>query len=115
MSEENKGGISAEMALLGSVSSAVNAAAERFVAERGRGFTSDKESWAELKDKIELAAKEDKKAEKLLKEMWEAISEQNGDAFAALMQELHRSARISALNWAITAVMAKIAVEHTDG
>ena len=47
--------------------------------ERGRGFASDREGWAELKERIEVASSAAKNIEKVHKEMWDA--EKDGRLF----------------------------------
>lgn len=83
--------------------------------ERGRGFASDREAWAELKERMENTAAAVKNIEKIHKEMWDAVKDHNGDAFCALSQEFERSAARLTAEWMTTAVMAKIAVEMTEG
>lgn len=58
--------------------------------ERGRGFASDNESWAEIKVHMERAKKMAGDLERLHKEMWDAIKDQNDDAYRALANELTR-------------------------
>ena len=63
--------------------------------ERGRGFSSDKEAWAELKELIErhdAAVKKVKKVKKVHTELWNAIAERNEDSIPVLLAELTRSA-----------------------
>lgn len=78
--------------------------------ERGRGFASDREAWAELKECIERTKQMHTDIEKVHKEMWSAVKDRNEDAFAALSQEFERSSRILAEEWAQTSALAKIAV-----
>ena len=78
--------------------------------ERGRGFASDREAWAELKECVERTKKMHSDIEKVHKEMWSAVTDHNGDAFAALSQEFERSATRLAEEWAQTSALAKIAV-----
>lgn len=110
-----KKGLSAELELLGSISKAVDEANRGILEERGRGVASNKEAWAELQERVTRAQKEGDKTKGLMKELWTSIMEQNDDAFAALMQELSRTAMMAAQNWALAAAMGKLAVEHTEG
>ena len=82
--------------------------------ERGRGFASDREAWAELKCRIETAATAAKGIDKLHKEMWDAVKDRNGDAFCALVSELQRAATLVAIEYAAASAVAKIAVEFTE-
>lgn len=76
----------------------------------GRGFASDREAWAELKECIERTKQMHTDIEKVHKEMRSAVKDRNEDAFAALSQEFERSSRILAEEWAQTSALAKIAV-----
>ena len=60
--------------------------------ERGRGFSSDKEAWAELKELIERHDAAAKKVKKVHNELWNAIAERNEDSIPVLLAELTRSA-----------------------
>ena len=82
--------------------------------ERGRGFASDNESWAEIKGHLERAKKMAGDVEKVHKEMWDAIKDQNDDAYRALANELTRAGAAMAAEWAIVSVLSKIAVEMTQ-
>ena len=93
---------SSRVRLMANLQAAVAEAVSGTMEERGRGFASDREAWAELKECIEI--------EKVHKEMWSAVKDRNEDAFAALSQEFERSSRILAEEWAQTSALAKIAV-----
>ena len=82
--------------------------------ERGRGFASDNESWAALKGYLERAEKMRKDIEKVHKEMWDAIKDQNDDAYRVLTNELTRASSALAAEWITVSVLGKIAVEMTD-
>lgn len=84
------------------------------MAERGHGYASDREAWAELKEQLERTKSMHSGAEKLHKEMWDAIKAKNRDAFAAFMQELERSSRIMAEEWVLTSALAKIAITSEE-
>lgn len=92
-------GISERVRLMGDLQAAVTEALTGTLRERGRGFASDREAWAELKECVERT-----------KKMWSAVTDHNGDAFAALSQEFERSATRLAEEWAQTSALAKIAV-----
>lgn len=81
---------SSRVRLMANLQAAVAEAVSGTMEERGRGFASDREAWAELK--------------------WSAVKDRNEDAFAALSQEFERSSRILAEEWAQTSALAKIAV-----
>lgn len=102
--------ISERVRLMGDLEVAVTVALDGTLQERGRGFASDREAWAELKECVERAKKMNTDLEKVHKEMWDAVTEHNGDAFTALAQEFERSARRLAEEWAQMSVLAKIAV-----
>lgn len=91
-------GISERVRLMGDLQAAVTEALTGTLRERGRGFASDREAWAELKECVERTKK------------WSAVTDHNGDAFAALSQEFERSATRLAEEWAQTSALAKIAV-----
>ena len=106
--------LSAKTILTGQMYAAIDNAIGGVLEERGRGFASDREAWAELKEKIETATATAKSIEKVHKEMWDAVKDGNDDAFCALVSELQRATALAAIEWASASVMAKIAVEHTE-
>ena len=85
-------GISERVRLMGDLQAAVTEDLTGTLRERGRGFASDREAWAELKECVERTKKMHSDIEKVHKEMWSAVTDHNGDAFAALSQEFERSA-----------------------
>ena len=93
---------SSRVRLMANLQAAVAEAVSGTMEERGRGFASDREAWAELKECIERTKQMHTDIEKVHKEMW--------SAFAALSQEFERSSRILAEEWAQTSALAKIAV-----
>lgn len=103
-------GISERVRLMGDLQAAVTEALTGTLRERGRGFASDREAWAELKECVERTKKMHSDIEKVHKEMWSAVTDHNGDTFAALSQEFERSATRLAEEWAQTSALAKIAV-----
>ena len=103
-------GISERVRLMGDLQAAVTEALTGTLRERGRGFVSDREAWAELKECVERTKQMHSAIEKVHKEMWDAVKERNGDAFTALAQEFERSATRLAEEWAQTSALAKIAV-----
>ena len=107
--------LGATTVLHGNLQAAMAEMLEGVMQERGRGFASDREAWAELKERLENIAAATKNIEKVHKEMWDAVKDHNGDAFCALAQEFERAAAMIALEWAAGAVMAKIAVEFVEG
>ena len=82
--------------------------------ERGRGFASDREAWALLKENIENVETRIKTIKDLHKDMWSAVKDHDGDAFCALASEFQRSAMLLAMEWATAGVMANIAVLYTE-
>ena len=103
-------GISERVRLMGDLQAAVTEALTGTLRERGRGFASDREAWAGLKECVARTKKMHSDIEKVHKEMWSAVTDHNGDAFAALSQEFERSATRLAEEWAQTSALAKIAV-----
>ena len=73
--------LSANAQLLGNLEHTTAELLEGMTEERGRGFASDNESWAALKGYLERAEKMRKDIEKVHKEMWDAIKDQNDDAY----------------------------------
>lgn len=71
---------SSRFRLMGNLQSAVAEAVSGTMDERGRGFASDREAWAELKECIERAKQMHTDIEKVHKEMWSAVKDRNGDA-----------------------------------
>jgi len=64
--------------------------------ERGRGFSSDREAWAELKEHMENIEACKRISGALHQDMWSAVKERNGDAFCVLCEELERTALATA-------------------
>lgn len=107
--------LSARVQLQGNLHAARGELLDGMMEERGgRGFASDREAWAELALKMETLEARLKDLRKVHKEMWDAVREDNGDAFCALSSELERAAGIMAEECAVTSVLGKIAVEFTD-
>lgn len=106
--------LSANAQLLGNLEHTTAELLEGMTEERGRGFASDNESWAALKGCLERAEKMRKDIEKVHKEMWDAIKDQNDDAYRALANELTRASSALAAEWFTVSVLGKIAVEMTD-
>lgn len=102
--------VSSRVRLMGNLQAAITEAVAGTMEEHGRGFASDREAWAELKESIERLKQMHTDIEKVHKEMWSAVKDRNGDAFAALSQEFERSSARLAEEWAQTSALAKIAV-----
>lgn len=102
--------VSSRVRLMGDMGAAITENMTGTLRDRGRGFASDREAWAELKECIERTKQMHSSLEKVHKEMWDAVKDRNGDAFTALAQELERSAARLAEEWAQTSALAKIAV-----
>ena len=109
-----EGNLSARTRLAGEMHAAISNAMGGQLAERGRGFASDREAWAELKERIEVASSAAKNIEKVHKEMWDAVKDHNEDAFMALVSEMQRASELVAIEWAGVSAVAKIAVEHKE-
>ena len=82
--------------------------------ERGRGFASDSETWAEFKLKLDAIKGKVTAIESVHKEMRSAIKDRNPDAFAALSEEFERNAFDLAGEWVRLSVMAKIALDDPE-
>ena len=80
------------------------------VEDRGRGFASFQESWAEIKRLLELTDDTKKDIDKLHKEMWQSIKEKNADAYAAFVNELQRQATVAAAKWVMIAAAASLEI-----
>ncbi len=102
--------VSERVRLMGDLQAAIAGAVVGTLEERRRGFASDREAWAELKECVERTKQMHSALEKLHKEMWDAVKDRNGDAFTALAQEFERSSARLAEEWAQTSALAKIAV-----
>lgn len=102
--------VSARVKLMGNMQAAITEDITGALIERGRGYASDREAWAEFKERIEATKKAQGDIEKLHKEMWDEVKDRNEDAFIALAQELGRASAQLAEEWAHTAALAKIAV-----
>ena len=83
--------------------------------ERGRGFASDGEAWASIKESLENIEARMKSIKDLHKDMWSAVKDRNEDAFCALADEFQRSALLLSMEWATTGVMANISVLGVEG
>lgn len=82
--------------------------------ERGRGFASDSETWAELRLSLTNLENQTKNIKKVHDEMWDAVKDRNQDAFSALCQEFERAAATLSGEWARASVLAKIALEDPE-
>ena len=60
---------------------------ETLVNQRGRGFASDKESWADLRKRVEECDDLLKNIKTVQKDMWKAIRDSDPDAYGALVAE----------------------------
>ena len=96
--------LSAQQKLMGNMQATSAELLSGIMEERGRGFASDREAWAKLKENIE----------DVHKDMWSAVKDHNGDAFCALAGEFQRSAILLAMEWTNASVLANIAVLHGE-
>ena len=71
---------SSRVRLMANLQAAVAEAVSGTMEERGRGFASDREAWAELKECIERTKQMHTDIEKVHKEMWSAVKDRNEDA-----------------------------------
>jgi hypothetical protein len=95
--------------LAGNMQAAVAEAVNGVLRERGRGYASDREAWAELKEQLERTKAMHTATEKIHKEMWDAVTAHDEGAFQVLVQEFERSAASLTEEWAQTCALAKIA------
>lgn len=82
--------------------------------QRGRGFASDKESWADLRKRVEECDDLLKNIKNVQKDMWKAIRENDPDAYGALAAELARESMTMTTNWLGIAAASKVALEMTE-
>lgn len=101
--------MSTQIKLIGNMQAAEADLIEGILADRGRGFASAREAWAQEKEIIENAEKMLKSIKDIHKEMWSAVVEKNEDAFCALCSELQRAATRISMEWITASAMAKIA------
>ena len=106
--------LSPKTKLAGNIQAAMAEMLKDIVENRGGGYASDHEAWAELKEYLENLKQMHSDIEKVHKEMWSAVKDHSADAFLALAQEFSRSATLLATDWTVSAALAKIAVELTD-
>ena len=82
--------------------------------QRGRGFASDKESWADLRKRVEECDDLLKNIKNVQKDMWKAIRENDPDAYGALAAELVRESMTMTTNWLGITAASKLALEMTE-
>ena len=102
--------LSAQQKLMGNMQATSEELLSGIMEERGRGFASDREAWAQLKENIENVESRMKAIKDVHKDMWSAVKDHNGDAFCALAGEFQRSAILLAMEWTNASVLANIAV-----
>lgn len=106
--------LSAQQKLMGNMQATSAELLSGIMEERGRGFASDREAWAQLKENIENVESRMKAIKDVHKDMWSAVKDHNGDAFCALAGEFQRSAILLAMEWTNASVLANIAVLTVD-
>ena len=82
--------------------------------QRGRGFASDKESWADLRKRVEECDDLLKNIKNVQKDMWKAIRQNDPDAYGALAAELVRESMTMTTNWLGITAASKLALEMTE-
>ena len=82
--------------------------------QRGRGFASDKESWADLRKRVEECDDLLKNIKNVQKDVWKAIRENDPDTYGALAAELVRESMTMTTNWLGIAAASKVALEMTE-
>ena len=103
--------MTAQRKLIGNIQATVGDLLKDTMEERKRGYATEKEAWAELKERIENADGLVKQAKDLHKDMWSAAKENNEAAFGAYSDEMARVCQTLAALWLNAAVLAKIEVE----
>lgn len=93
---------------------AVAEAVAAMTEQRGRGYASDKESWADLAKRVEECDDLLKNIKKVQKDMWKAIRENDPDSYGALSAELLREALAMTMNWLGVTAASKVALEMTE-
>ncbi len=91
--------LSAQQKLMGNMQATSAELLSGIMEEHGRGFASDREAWAQLKENIENVESRMKAIKDVHKDMWSAVKDHNGDAFCALAGEFQRSAILLAMEW----------------
>lgn len=95
---------------------AVAEAVAAMTEQRGRGYASDKESWADLAKRVEECDDLLKNIKKVQKDMWKAIRENDPDSYGALSAELLREALAMTMNWlGVTAASIETLTEKMFG
>lgn len=107
-------GLGTQQKLLADMQAACTELMDGLLRERGRGFASDREVWAMLKEQLEGTAARTRNVGEIHKEMWDAVKEHNEDAFSALLGEMQRSALLMAMDWANISAAACLALTHTE-
>lgn len=92
----------------------LQAAVAAITEQRGRGFASDKESWADLRKRVEECDDLLKNIKNVQKDMWKAIRENDPDAYGALAAELVRESMTMTTNWLGITAASKVALEMTE-
>lgn len=82
--------------------------------QRGRGYASDKESWADLTKRVEECDDLLKNVKKVQKDMWKAIRENDPDSYGALAAEMVRESMTMTANWLGITAASKVALEMTE-
>lgn len=82
--------------------------------QRGRGFASDKESWADLRKRVEECDDLLKNIKNVQKDMWNAIRKNDPDTYGTLAAELVRESMTMTTNWLGIAAASKVALEMTE-
>jgi len=84
------------------------------VNDRGRGYASDSEAWAEIRATLERVKEKLKDAEDCHKEMWKSIKSGDEDACSALCQQLYRELALCGQLGVQGSAMCRIAVMGED-
>nr|DAY82856.1 MAG TPA: hypothetical protein [Caudoviricetes sp.] len=93
---------------------AVAEAVAAMTEQRGRGYASDKESWADLTKRVEECDDLLKNVKKVQKDMWKAIRENDPDSYGALAAEMVRESMTMTANWLGITAASKVALEMTE-
>ena len=93
---------------------AVAEAVSAMTVQRGRGYASNKESWADLAKRVEEVEDLLKNVKKVQRDMWKAIRENDPDSYGALTAELVRESMTMTTNWLGITAASKVALEMTE-
>ena len=93
---------------------AVAEAVAAMTEQRGRGYASDKESWADLTKRVEECDDLLKNVKKVQKDMWKAIRENDPDSYGALAAVIPSQLAVMVMLSRTISAASKVALEMTE-